>query len=81
MQYQFDKWMYSTWHKNTRFYRLDLCQDLFGNWLVSRIWGSNLSRGPGQSIEVACNSYEEAAKLFYRQEKKRFQRGYCCSRS
>lgn len=32
-----------------------------------------------KKCEVACNSYEEARTLFSRQEKRRIQRGYCCS--
>ncbi|MGL5879221.1 MAG: WGR domain-containing protein, partial [Xenococcaceae cyanobacterium] len=60
----------------SRFYRIDLCQDLFGQWMIQKTWGSNRSRGPGQSIDVTCDSYEQARSLFERQEKRRRQRGY-----
>jgi hypothetical protein len=38
--YQLEKWQYSSWEKDTRFYLLELCQDLFGNWIIKRTWGS-----------------------------------------
>jgi transposase len=42
---------------------------------------SNRSRGPGQSIDITCHSYEQAKLLFERQEKRRKQRGYYCARN
>lgn len=38
--YQLEKWQYSSWQKDTRFYSLELCQDIFGNWIIKRTWGS-----------------------------------------
>ena len=77
MEYQPDKWHYSTWKKNTRLYRIDLCQDIFGNWIVLRTWGSNLSRGAGRSTYTICHDFETAWDLFEKQENRRCQRGYC----
>ena len=39
-QYQLELWQRSFWKKDTRFYQIELCQDLFGNWIVKNTWGS-----------------------------------------
>lgn len=40
LNYQLDKYLYSFWQKDTRFYIIELCQDLWGNWLLKKTWGS-----------------------------------------
>ena len=76
MDYQLDQWQHSTWKRDTRSYGLDLCQDLWGNWIVKRTWGSHLNRGAGQSKDIVCPDYESAQKLLLRQQQRRLKRGY-----
>ena len=76
MDYQLEQWQHSTWKRDTRSYGLDLCQDLWGNWIVKRTWGSHLNRGAGQSKDIVCSDFEEALKLFYKQENRRQKRNY-----
>ena len=47
--YQLEKWQFSSWQKDTRFYLLELCQDLFGNWIIKCTWGSAVKRDFGRS--------------------------------
>lgn len=76
MEYQLDKWQHSSWKKNSRFYGIELCQDLFGHWIVKRTWGSNKRRGFGRSSHTVCQSFETASILFEKQESRRLNRGY-----
>lgn len=76
VDYQYQRYQHSSWRKGTRSYVLILCQDLFGNWLVQKVWGSNRNRGSGQSQDLMCNSFEEAEKVYQKQFQKRIKRGY-----
>ena len=76
MEYQLDKWRYSDWRKDTRAYHIELCQDIFGNWIVKRNWGSNVRRGFGQSTYTLCSDYSEALALYEKQQQRRQKRGY-----
>ncbi len=73
--YQLDRWKESYWERGRRCYSVELKQDLFGNWVVIRSWGSKrLSR----KMEAECSSYEEAESLYDRAMKRRVSRGYRC---
>jgi predicted DNA-binding WGR domain protein len=74
--YEQARWLYSAWSKDTRFYGLKLTQNIFGNWIVERNWGSQLHRGSGQSKYWECGSYEQALQLYRSQEHRRQRRGY-----
>jgi predicted DNA-binding WGR domain protein len=76
VHYQYQRYQYSSWRKGTRFYGLELRQDIFGNWLVHKVWGSNRHRGSGQSQDLICDNYEEAEKVYQKQSQKRIKRGY-----
>ena len=32
-------WLASRWERDTRYYELHLRQDLFGDWVLTRVWG------------------------------------------
>lgn len=53
----------SFWRRGTRWYYFYLCQDLFENWTLVRVWGDSLSRRGGKK-EHLCQSYEDAQKLY-----------------
>jgi predicted DNA-binding WGR domain protein len=74
--YEQERWLYSAWEKDTRFYRLELLQDIWGNWIVQRNWGSQMRRGWGQSKHWQCDNYIQALQLYQNQESRRQRRGY-----
>ncbi len=76
LSYQLDKHLYSSWQKDTRFYIIELCQDLWGNWLLRKTWGSATKRDFGRSISTVCPNYETGVELYYKAEKRRLSRGY-----
>ena len=75
MNYQLEHWQRQDWQKGTRYYSCNLCQNLFGDWVVQRRWG-RVSAPKGQSKEHACHSYEEGLSLVNAIAKRREQRGY-----
>jgi len=76
LSYQLDKYLYSSWQKDTRFYIIELCQDLWGNWLLRKTWGSAVKRDLGRSISTVCPNYQTGIELYYKAEKRRLSRGY-----
>ncbi|MBE9169739.1 hypothetical protein IQ238_20160 [Pleurocapsales cyanobacterium LEGE 06147] len=76
MSYQLEKYLYSSWQKDTRFYIIELCQDLWGNWLLKKTWGSSAKRDFGRSISTICPDYETGVKLYSKAKKRRLLRGY-----
>jgi hypothetical protein len=74
--YQQERWQYTSWSKGNRIYSLALRQNIFGNWLVQKVWGSNRRRGMGRSQDLTCESFEAAEKIYRQQYKKRIKRGY-----
>ncbi|MGH2412197.1 MAG: WGR domain-containing protein [Microcystaceae cyanobacterium] len=64
-----------SWQRGTRWYYCHIEQDLFGNWVVRRVWGDRVSRRSG-SKEHLCQSLEEAQKVFEYVAKRRKWRKY-----
>lgn len=74
--YQLDKWLQSKWQRDTRFYTLTLCQNLFGEWIITKTWGSAISRGFGKSKDLNYQDYQAALKTYYELQELREKRGY-----
>jgi hypothetical protein len=73
--YSPDRWQRQYWQTDSRYYMAEVTQDLFGQWLLCRCWGSRMSaRGNEQRLPVA--TYEEALRLLHATAKRRKQRGY-----
>jgi predicted DNA-binding WGR domain protein len=63
------------WEKETRYYQVDLCQDLWGQWVVVKRWGRR-GTALGQTRRVPCGSHADALNLLARIQRRRRQRGY-----
>jgi len=74
--YQLDKWLQSKWQRDTRFYTLTLCQNLFGEWTIAKTWGSAIYRGFGKSKDLDCPDYQAALITYYKLQERREKRGY-----
>jgi predicted DNA-binding WGR domain protein len=70
-----DKWTQRRWEKDTRYYEARVHQDLWGNWVVTRIWG-RIGSKLGQIRHTPCPSYEDAQKELNAIEKRRQSRHY-----
>ena len=63
------------WYKDTRYYEVWLHQDLWGGWILTRIWGR---RGSplGRVRHQPCGSYTEGLSRVQQVQQRRTQRGY-----
>lgn len=75
INYQVEIWRRQDWLKGRQYYSCELRQNLFGQWVVLRRWGQ-VSAAKGQSLEHACESYDEGLQILSAVSKRRVQRGY-----
>lgn len=73
-----EHWLTRRWQTDTRYYVVEVTQDLFGYWLVKRTWGG-LGNHRGNSVTTLANDYAQALKLLEEVTKRRRQRGYVCT--
>lgn len=76
MHYNLDKWQSSRWYKGTRYYSIELCQNLFGEWVIRRTWGGKNTRGAGKLKTVVCQNHHHALEVYQKQQHRRTKRGY-----
>jgi hypothetical protein len=76
IDYELDKWIQSKWRKDTRFYTLSLCQNVFGVWGITKTWGSAITRGFGKSQDLIGSDYQSGLEIYYKLQQRRKKRGY-----
>ncbi len=71
-----DQWQTQHWYKpeNRRYYHVELHQDLWGNWKLTRTWGSNVKLG--RQITRYLESLEEGHQLMKLISKQRLNKKY-----
>jgi predicted DNA-binding WGR domain protein len=74
--YQLENWQQSKWRRDTRFYTLTLCQNIFGEWIITKTWGSAIKRGFGKSQDLNCPDYQAALDNYHKLQQRREKRGY-----
>ncbi len=60
---------------NQRYYRILFARDLFGEWVITKIWGGVQKAGGGMK-NVPCATYDEGIKLIEKVKDTRLKRGY-----
>lgn len=65
----------SRWERATRYYVLQLEQDLFGDWVLTRVWGRK-GTALGQLHRELVDSHEEGLARMQKEETRRQGRGY-----
>jgi len=60
---------------NGRYYEAHLARDLFGDWVLTRVWGRRDS-AQGRVTHTPCDSYSQACKLLGQVTARRQARGY-----
>jgi hypothetical protein len=63
------------WERGTRYYEVHLHQDLWGDWVLTQVWGR---RGTelGWMVHTPCASHEEGCERLAAVQVRREQRGY-----
>ncbi|NEP19321.1 MAG: hypothetical protein F6J97_20915 [Leptolyngbya sp. SIO4C1] len=75
--YAVDRWLRRSWYRPTdgRRYQAELCQNLFGEWVLVREWWGVLSKKRGR-MEAAFKTFEEGEASLATVTKCRQQHGY-----
>jgi hypothetical protein len=70
-----DEWISLRWERGTRYYEVYLHQDLWGDWVLTQVWGR---RGTelGRIVHTPCTSYEKGCEQLAAVQARREQRGY-----
>lgn len=68
-------WLASRWERDTRYYELHLRQDLFGDWVLTRVWGGK-GTALGQIRHELCRNYASGVSLYAASIKRREKHGY-----
>lgn len=63
------------WVKDVRYYEVHVEQDLWGEWVLTRVWGRR-GTALGQIRRVPCVSYADALEKLAAVERQRTRRGY-----
>jgi predicted DNA-binding WGR domain protein len=71
----FETTRYSRWERATRYYVLQLEQDLFGDWVLTRVWGRK-GTALGQLRREFVVSHAEGLARLQKEETRRQGRGY-----
>ena len=69
------EWEKYRWEKQQRYYEVLVHEDLWRNWVVTRIWGRSNTR-LGRFKNEPCQSYQDALEKLGRINQRRLQRGY-----
>ena len=75
VSYYITEWIRLRWEKATRYYEVYLHPDLWGQWVLTRIWGRRGAR-LGRVVHTACASYQEGQQQLVAVQVRRQQRGY-----
>lgn len=67
--------LFSRWERDTRYYELRLQQDLWGDWLLTRVWGGK-GTALGQIRRELCEHYSDGLLRHKIAEAQREKRGY-----
>lgn len=68
-------WIKQRWVKEGRYYEAYLQQDLWQEWVLTKVWGRR-GAALGQIRDVPCRSYEEGLSRLEEVNRRRRQRGY-----
>jgi predicted DNA-binding WGR domain protein len=68
-------WIRLRWEKEARYYEAHLHQDLWGNWVLTRVWGRRGTKS-GRMVHILCASYEEGCVRLAAVQARRERRGY-----
>ena len=73
--YQVERWAVRRWQTATRYYTVEVIQDLFGDWCLRSSWGG-LGARSGQARVTSMPDYLAAITALQQIDKRRRARGY-----
>ncbi len=73
--YQMNQWVTRIWETDRRYYVSEVKQDIFGQWILVKRWGSQFSRR-GNSQTVVVGDRDRAVEMLDDVARRRAQRHY-----
>ena len=70
-----NEWISLRWERGTRYYEVYLHQDLWGDWVLTQVWGRR-GTALGRVVHAPCASYEDGCERLASVQVRREQRGY-----
>jgi hypothetical protein len=70
-----DEWINLRWERGTRYYEVHLYQDLWGEWVLARVWGRR-NTALGRMVHTPCTSYEDGRERLATVQARRERRRY-----
>jgi len=67
--------LFPRWERDTRYYELRLQQDLWGDWVLMRVWGQR-GAALGQIRHELCADYGHGQRIYAQSIIQRGKRGY-----
>lgn len=67
--------MKKRWTKDTRFYEIHLHRDLWGTWILTRVWGG-IDSARGRVVHTPYSTRDECEREILNVERCRRRRGY-----
>ena len=68
--------LYRSSGKGIRYYKIELCSTLFGEYIVQRIYGNIKNRGATGSIKRYFKDFRESQEYYQKILEKKYRRGY-----
>ncbi len=75
MREEIPRHIHRRWHRDTRYYEARVEQDLWGDWVLTRVWGRR-GTPAGQVRHDPCSSYIEALERLDAVTRRRAAHGY-----
>jgi hypothetical protein len=69
------EWLSLRWERGTRYYEVYLHQDLWGDWVLTRVWGRQ-GTALGRVVHNPCASYKDGCERLAVVQARRKSRGY-----
>lgn len=69
------RWIRLRWERGTRYYEVHLHQDLWGDWVLTRVWGRQ-GTALGRIVHTPFSSYDGALEELVEVKARRERRDY-----
>lgn len=75
MMFQASEPLCREWESPTRYYRLEIAQDMFGMWVITRLWKGRFSK-KGSKLTISTDDKDAALQWLDKIGKQRAKKGY-----
>lgn len=74
-RYELDSWCRLRWRKGGRYYEIELQQDLWGDWVLTRAWGGPNDK-TGRVLNTCPDDFQQGQRILRQTIRRRRRDGY-----